>query len=637
MKPRSSPCGASIPVHFEDERAVEALLAECSNLGVTRVRLELPVCSAGDDGARERYRRIAGAAASSFRVIAAFARRDPTRSLAPVRARNGTGYSAGVIRLADSVGEYCDWFELADPLGPVAWPDTSEASAGLLGDLVDWIGTPVALGGLPLDAVWLRTAEEAGVLAPFGALAFPETMPAGAHTTQALAAARSVCQRQALWLTPDRAPDGPARGERPERRLARTADWLETVSAQVFLPLSPITRGGDLTVAQAEHAEIERSKRLLRLGGIDGLHRIARQAAVTAPRSGYDLITGGAGFVGSNLAARLARDGRSVVVFDSLARAGTEENLAWLCREFPGRIHPVLADVRERDVLGGVVAGAGRVFHLAAQVAVTTSLEQPREDHAVNVTGTLNLLEALRRRSQPPPLLMTSTNKVYGDLGGLALCRGMCGYEPADTNVRARGIDEDTPLALSSPYGCSKGSADQYVLDYARSFGLPTAVFRMSCIYGPRQFGNEEQGWVAHFVRRTLDGDPITIYGDGHQVRDLLFVDDLVAALLGAMEHLPAIAGRAFNIGGGPERALSLNGLLEHLHGLHGSVPPVQMEDWRAGDQRYYVSDTSRFRAATGWAPAVDVGAGVAQLYEWMRARDDAPRMSEAGEQRMAL
>lgn len=627
------PCGASIPVRAEDEGAIEALLTECRGLGLQRIRLVFPLCAAGEDAARVCYQRIVERAAASFEVVGAFARPE-AQGRVPVRARDGANYLAGVVRLANAVGGHCDWFELADPLGPTAWPDHSQTSAALLADLVEWVGTPVALGGLPLDPAWLGAARDAGVLAPFGALAFPEVIATGVPAAQALATVRTVCERQGLWFTPDHSAEQPPHGERPEHRLARESEWLEASPARVFLPWAPETGAYAQNGASAGR---EHSKRLLRLGGAARLQRIARQAAASPPELGYDLITGGAGFVGSNLAARLAADGRSVLVFDSLARPGTEQNLEWLSQRFPGQIHSVLADVREREAVGNAVDGARRVFHLAAQVAVTTSLAQPRADHAVNVTGTLNVLEALRHCAHPPPLLLTSTNKVYGDLGGLDLRRGPGGYEPADAELRSRGIDEDMPLALSSPYGCSKGAADQYAVDYARSFGLPSVVFRMSCVYGPRQFGNEDQGWVAHFTRRALRGEPISLYGDGYQVRDLLYIDDLVAAMLVAMDHLPGIAGRAFNIGGGAERALSLLGLLQHLERLNGVLPPVQMADWRAGDQRYYVSDSTRFRNLTGWSPRVDVPDGVGRLYHWMQAHEGVGNAPVTADDRIAL
>jgi CDP-paratose 2-epimerase len=212
----------------------------------------------------------------------------------------------------------------------------------------------------------------------------------------------------------------------------------------------------------------------------------------------------------------------------------------------------------------------------------------------------------------------TSTNKVYGGLADIALERRAGRYEPRDSAIRTHGVSEDRNLDFHSPYGCSKGTADQYVLDYARSYGLEAIVFRMSCIYGPHQFGTEDQGWVAHFLIRAIEGSPIVLYGDGMQVRDILFVDDLVDAFLLAQRHMDRYAGTAFNIGGGSANTTSLLELLNLIEKLHGDSPDVAMQEWRTGDQRYYVSDTRRFQQATGWHPRVGVEEGVRRLYEWL-------------------
>ncbi|WBY02632.1 SDR family NAD(P)-dependent oxidoreductase [Ramlibacter tataouinensis] len=330
------------------------------------------------------------------------------------------------------------------------------------------------------------------------------------------------------------------------------------------------------------------------------------------------LITGGAGFIGSNLAHRLLAMGRKVRILDNLSRPGVEQNLAWLREQHGQALQVVTGDVRDEQAVQQAVAGVAQVFHFAAQVAVTTSLADPRTDFAINAQGTLNLLEAIRARPVPPFFLMTSTNKVYGDLADLALQPIGRHYQPLDLAVQARGVSERRPLDFHSPYGCSKGTADQYALDYARSYGLCTVVFRMSCIYGPRQFGTEDQGWVAHFLLRAMNGQPITIYGDGRQVRDILFVEDLVHAFLLAEQNGRALAGRAFNIGGGPRNAISLLDLIDRIQVLEGGPPAVAFDEWRTGDQRYYVSDTRAFEQATGWRPRVSSAAGIARLHAWL-------------------
>jgi CDP-paratose 2-epimerase len=329
------------------------------------------------------------------------------------------------------------------------------------------------------------------------------------------------------------------------------------------------------------------------------------------------LITGGAGFIGTNLAHRLASLGRPVTILDNLSRPGVERNLHWLLAAHGGRIRVEIADVRDSRRMADLVAGCDQVFHLAAQVAVTTSLEAPREDFATNLEGTMNVLEGLRRAGNGAGLIFTSTNKVYGALADLELVQEPTRYRPADPDRQA-GVSERQPLDFHSPYGCSKGAADQYVLDYARSFDIPTLVARMSCIYGPHQCGTEDQGWVAHFIMQALAHRPITLYGDGRQVRDILFVEDLVDAFLLAERSIGALAGQAFNLGGGAANAVSLIEVLSHIARLVGHAPSVAFGPWRQGDQRYYVTDTAKFRHAAGWSPKIDALDGIARLYRWL-------------------
>jgi CDP-paratose 2-epimerase len=365
-------------------------------------------------------------------------------------------------------------------------------------------------------------------------------------------------------------------------------------------------------------------KLLFRLGASDGLTAV-RDVAWLEPsvprrrdRRRPVLITGGAGFIGTNLADRLLSSGRSVTVFDNLSRPGVDQNLRWLRERHGDQVHIEVADIRDRFALRGAVRSARRVYHFAAQVAVTTSLTDPILDFEVNASGTLNLLEVLRTLRNPPPLVFTSTNKIYGDLSDISLTKNGSRYEPEDLLIRRHGINEDRPLDFHSPYGCSKGTADQYIMDYSRTFPIPMVVFRMSCIYGLHQYGTEDQGWVAHFLIRTIERQPITLYGDGMQVRDILFVDDLIDALLLAQAQMPKLSGQAFNIGGGPDQAVSLLECINFIAELHGESAAVHFADWRLGDQRYYVSDTRSFHAATGWTPQVGVREGLRLLYQWL-------------------
>lgn len=361
-------------------------------------------------------------------------------------------------------------------------------------------------------------------------------------------------------------------------------------------------------------------------------NRVPRRLFTGSRHPQPTLITGGAGFIGANLAHRLLCEGRPVLILDNLSRPGVEQNLEWLREEHGDLLEVLVEDIRDRAAVNRAVARARQVFHFAAQVAVTTSLADPIEDFSINAQGTLNVLEAIRAQDTPPPIVMTSTNKVYGGLDDVPLTHEQQRYRPLSPQLWAHGVAETRALDFHSPYGCSKGTADQYVRDYARSYGLSTVVFRMSCIYGPHQFGTEDQGWVAHFLVRALDGAPITLYGDGMQVRDILFVDDLMDAFLLAEKHITRLAGQAFNIGGGPRNVISLLDLLDRIETLHGQRPPLDFQDWRTGDQRYYVSDTRRFQEETGWAPKVGVDEGVARLYRWLsQRRADLPSRARIG------
>ncbi len=326
------------------------------------------------------------------------------------------------------------------------------------------------------------------------------------------------------------------------------------------------------------------------------------------------LITGGSGFVGTNLADRLLRDGNQVVLLDNLGRAGVAQNLSWLRAQHGNRVQFIQGDVRDFDAVERSVRGANVVFHLAAQVAVTTSVTNPQEDFSINAQGTLNVLEVARQQNPMPVLLYTSTNKVYGELGNRRVIERSSRYEFEDL---PHGVPETCPLDFHSPYGCSKGTADQYVHDYHRIYGLPSIVFRMSCIYGPHQFGNEDQGWVAHFALTGMRGGRITIYGDGKQVRDLLYVDDLVELMLRASANTPLTSGQVYNVGGGPENTTSIwFELREPLERLLEKRLTVDYGEFRPGDQKIYVSDIRKVQAHLNWKPQVGIAEGLRRMKE---------------------
>jgi len=348
-----------------------------------------------------------------------------------------------------------------------------------------------------------------------------------------------------------------------------------------------------------------------------------------APNRAPVVITGGCGFIGCNLADRLAARGERVAVLDNLMRSGVRENAQWLKSRHGERITITVGDVRDPITVIDTVRPAKAVLHLAAQVAVTSSLDSPVDDFEINARGTLNVLEAVRLHNPAAPVLFASTNKVYGRLiGDDAIVRTGQRYQPIDPAL-APGVSEATPLDLYSPYGCSKGAADQYVHDYGRVFGLKTAVLRMSCIYGPRQFGNEDQGWIAHFVLSALRSGALTIYGDGCQVRDALYVADAVDAWLAVLDNIERTRGRVFNLGGGPANAISLLELIDQITQLSGPVK-FGFADWRPGDQPWYVTDICALTEATGWRPATPFAQGLRALQGWLTTRFLETRGQEA-------
>jgi CDP-paratose 2-epimerase len=327
-------------------------------------------------------------------------------------------------------------------------------------------------------------------------------------------------------------------------------------------------------------------------------------------------IFGGAGFIGSNLAHfLLTRTDAKVHVFDNLSRSGVHHNLEWLKKAAgnSGRIQVTVGDVRNSQQVERAVAHATEIYHFAAQVAVTTSVTDPRLDFEVNLEGTFNVLDAARRSGNKPFILFTSTNKVYGELGPSApAVSGKRYIIPAHS-----GTSESQPLDFHSPYGCSKGAADQYVRDFGRIYGLPTVVFRMSCIAGPRQFGTEDQGWVAHFVYSALQHEPVVIYGDGRQVRDVLCVHDLVRAFEAVRQNIETTRTEIYNVGGGPENTTSLLELIELIERLTGHRLECVMDDRRVGDQLLYITDTGKLQRHTGWKPEISLEKTIRLLQEF--------------------
>lgn len=519
----------------------------------------------------------------------------------------------------------------------------------MAGAAAHWIGErgwKAVLGGpCPFDANWLDLIGRRGVLAKVHAVGFhgfPGTWDSEAGTwagwAKHLGEMRAVLDRHnpdvEIWIT----EAGYSTWRNDEfKQGALLLDALKAPAKRLYwyswqdIPAEVPVQEGTYFDPRHYHCGVvdaggrpKLTARLLREGGVGKLDDARRLAAPAVVRPAKPVvIVGGAGFIGSNLADSYLSEGRDVVVVDNLSRSGVETNLQWLRGRHRDRVHPAIADIRDAAALDAAIADAAAVFHLAAQVAVTTSLDEPQHDFAVNAQGTVNVLEAVRKQGRDIPVIFASTNKVYGNLADIALAELEDRYLPKADEIRNHGVGEDRPLDFCTPYGCSKGVADQYVLDYAKSYGLPTAVLRMSCIYGPRQFGTEDQGWVAHFLIKALRGERITIYGDGKQVRDILHVGDAVAAYRALLDNIQRVKGQVFNLGGGPANAVSLRMVMREIDRIVDRLPPVETSEWRQGDQFYFVADTRKLRTTVGWTAAMPWRDGLRDLADWLRTQGE--------------
>jgi CDP-paratose 2-epimerase len=647
-----------------EEARVERVLSQLRGLNVRHLRTGVSWADWYSDGGREWYEWLLPRLAEEVELLPCVVYTPPSIGIAAKTSappRRPRDYADFLDLLITEHGDCFTHVELWNEPNNIAEWDWRldlnwEAFTEMIAAAAFWVrqrGKRSVLGGMsPLDPNWLDLLAGRGALRDVdvvGIHGFPGTWEVHWEGwADVVRKVEEVLEQHALhpaiWITEagystwrsdefGQVRELCAALEAPVERLY----WYAAEDLQAERE----TVGGYHTDIRHYHIGIHETdgapKLLARLwgeGGIDQVTHTARLGTRTLRpvRVPVTLVTGGAGFVGCNLVDRLAEDGKRVRVLDNLSRAGVERNLRWLLARHPGKVEVEVGDVRDPVAVTRAVRDVDEVFHLAAQVAVTTSLERPDRDFGVNLDGTLKLLEALRRLPDPTPVLFTSTNKVYGALDDVDLEFDGDRWLPADPLLRANGVDERRPLDFCTPYGCSKGGADQYVLDYAKSFGLPTVVFRMSCIYGPHQHGTEDQGWVAHFLLRALAGAPVTIYGDGYQVRDVLFVDDLVDAMLLARGHVeePEVRGRAFNIGGGAANAVSLLEVLDVVAGLHGARAEIEHDRTRPGDQRWYVSNTSRFGAATGWEPRVGVDEGIDSLYRWLLHDLGTRRLEEA-------
>lgn len=644
--------------HLGDRASVERVTAALGEMGIRHLRTGVSWADWYAPGGRDWYDWLLPQLGRSFEVLPCILYTPPSLGILPKTSsppKRPRDYADFVDLFLGRHGDLFTHVELwNEPNNLAEWDWTLDPEWNLFADMVgaaaSWTrrcGFRTVLGGMaPPDPNWLDLMCARGLVEHIdvvGIHAFPGAWEATWLGWEPyVGSVQQVLDRRgseaAIWIT----ETGFSTWAHQEHKQLR--HFLAAAAAPVErmywygvedLHEDEVTSLGFHTDDREYHFGVTRSTgepkllgRALQAGGLRGAARFAALgdgSTAAHPDEPATLITGGAGFVGTNLADRLASEGTQVIVYDNLSRPGVEQNLEWLKDKHGERVTAEIGDLRDRFTLRPCVEAADRVFHLAAQVAVTTSITDPMSDFRANLEGTMNLLEEVRRAGRQVPFLFTSTNKVYGALPDVKLEELGSRYEPTERDIRERGIGEDRPLSFCSPYGCSKGGADQYVIDYCTSFGLPSTVFRMSCIYGPHQFGTEDQGWVAHFLIKALEGRPLTLYGDGKQVRDILFVDDLVDALLLAMEDSDRLAGQAFNIGGGTQNQVSLLEVMDMIAALHGTRPESGSEPWRIGDQRYYVSDTSRFEAATGWRPKVGVAEGIDRLYRWLAENRRTP------------
>lgn len=632
----------------DDEKA-KAAIAELRRLGVRHLRIGVSWADYFTEDGPGWYDWLFPTLAEHFELLPCFLYTPPSIAEMPSTAAPPVrllDYADFIDTCITRYGAHFDYVELWNEANNlIEWNYSLDRSwlkfSEMIGAAAAWArqrGKKTVLGGMsPIDVNWLGTMFDNGVMAHIdvvGVHGFPGSYdipgdPWDVRIQRVADFLREKGHPAPIWIT-ETGYSTWRHDEFSQVRLVADAERLPVERVYLLslrdLPWQRASQAGFHNDERDYHFGMlhadGRQKLLYRLWadhGLEGVREAATWPTTLRKDGPVSVVTGGAGFIGCHIADRLAREGKRVRIVDALARPGVEANLVWLRQRHGDAIEFCPCDVRDRHGLCEALAGAEEIFHMAAQVAVTTSLSDPLTDFEVNLGGAINVLEAARRQAKPPCVVFASTNKVYGGLDDIELEVVDDCYQPVNARWLRHGVGEDRPLDFHSPYGCSKGGADQYIVDYARCMGVPSVVFRMSCIYGPRQFGTEDQGWVAHFLLRALDGQPITVYGDGRQVRDILFVEDAVEAYMFAARHMAELRGRAFNLGGGPGNTISLLQLLQRIESITGTRPAVVSADWRPGDQRYYVSDTRRFSDATGWHARVRAGEGIDRLFHWLR------------------
>ena len=633
-----------------EHEQVEQSLEDLKKLGITKLRTGISWADWYHEGTPEWYDWLFKTLSAEVEVLPCFLYTPP--SLGEVAKTSSPpkylkSYADFIDVMITRYGDHFEWVELwNEPNNPVEYDFTHDYSWNKFCRMIDmaayWAkhrGKKTVLGGMsPIDPSWLQLMAERGTLENIDAVGihgFPDVFDQQWNGwEEKLIEVRRVLDnfglQKEIWISEvgfsTWQHDEVKQYEEFKKVLQTDVERVYWYSLKDLDPSLP-TVGGFHLDEREYHFGLKTAtgekKLLYRLLEKEGVEHIQKYGFIQkyrsmSPDEHYILITGGAGFVGANLASRFLSEGKKVMIYDNLSRDGVIENLQWLKKNFPENLIIQVADIREKNVLERSVLNATAVYHFSAQVAVTTSLTDPIHDFDVNLRGTFNVLEAIRKSPHRPPLIFTSTNKVYGNLGALDFSLNGTRYEAIDPIIKKKGISEKQPLDFHSPYGCSKGAADQYVLDYSKSYGLKSVVFRMSCIYGPHQFGNEDQGWVAHFLISALKDQPVTIYGNGKQVRDILYVEDLVDAFELALEKMDTIAGKVYNIGGGPENTVSIKEILTMIKEIANDHLEISYEEWRRGDQYYYVSNTSKFTKDTGWTPKYSVTEGVTNLMLWL-------------------
>ncbi|AHM58359.1 NAD-dependent epimerase/dehydratase [Flammeovirgaceae bacterium 311] len=643
--------------HIGEKEKVKRTITDLQELGVTQLRTGISWADLFSPEGKEWYDWLLPTLASHFELLPCFTYTPPSlgiESKISSPPRNLKDYADTMDLLITEYGEYFEYIELwNEPNNKSEWDYTLDMAwqkfAEMVGNAAYWAkqrGKKTVLGGMsPIDPSWLSLMGDYKLLQHIdvvGIHGFPDVFDFSFEGwMENIKRVQEMlnyhkCEAK-IWIT----ECGFSTWQKNELKQAEEfAKLLHLPLDRVYwyslYDLEPEKNTMDgFHLDEREYSfgikNLNGSPKLLHSLWLEyGLKAIPDKVDALKPLALDDspeekpvLITGGAGFVGTNMADYLLSQDIPVIIFDNLSRKGVLKNLSWLKAKWKNRVQITIADIRNPYEVEKAVQKVSHIYHFAAQVAVTTSVTDPEEDFEVNLKGTLNILNAMRKMENPPSLLYTSTNKVYGNLAELRLSENSSNYTPSNIAYKD-GIDEDQPLSFHSPYGCSKGAADQYVSDYARIYNLKAVVFRMSCIYGPHQCGSEDQGWVANFLIRVLNDETINIYGNGKQVRDILYVEDLVQAMELARKNIDHFSGEAFNIGGGADNAVSLLEVLEIIAEAHGQQPHTSYGDWRPGDQYYYVSDFGKFQQATKWQPQISYKRGIKKLYQWLRQESPA-------------